>query len=80
MTIPLPSSWGPATFLTVALIMVAAIGGLVQVITGDLGYQAWIDSMQAFALAGGVLAVGRGVAMGGPGTGFKNGPDAGVGK
>jgi hypothetical protein len=81
VTISLPSSWGPATVLTVGLILIAAIGGLVQVIMGDLSYQAWIDSLQAFAIAAGVLAVGRGIGVGGPGTGFgSSGPDGGVGK
>lgn len=72
MTISLPSGWGPATVLIVLYALATAVGGIIQMTQGDLTYQAWIESMQWPALALGGLAVGRGVAYGGAGTGFKN--------
>lgn len=79
MTIDLSgNSWGPATVLTVLLVLIAAIGGIVLVVMGDLSFESWIETMTGFAVATGLLGIGRGIARGGPGTGFTN--DAGVGK
>jgi len=84
VTISLPKSvWGPATVLTVLLVLTVAIGGMVQVIRGEMTFDGWIDLMTSPSLGiliGG-LAVGRGIAWGGPGTGMKEPtpaePDAG---
>lgn len=71
MTIDLSgSSWGPATILTVLLVLTAAIGGMVLVVMGDLSFESWIENMTGFAVAVGLLSVGRGIARGGPGTGY----------
>ena len=71
MTIDLSgTSWGPATVLTVLLVLTAAIGGMVLVVMGDLSFEGWIETMTGFAVAAGLLGVGRGIARGGLGTGF----------
>lgn len=70
MTLKLPSSWGPATYLIVLYAVAAAIGGLIEVWNGDMTYEQFIESMKFAAGAVGALAVGRGIARGGPGTGF----------
>lgn len=79
MTVTLPSGWGPATVLIVLYALATAVGGIVQMINGELGYQAWVESMQWPALALGGLGIGRGIAYGGAGTGFNN-EAGGVGK
>jgi hypothetical protein len=70
VTLKLPTSWGPATYLVVLYAVAAAIGGLIEVYNGDMSYEQFIESMKFAAGATGLLAIGRGVARGGPGTGF----------
>lgn len=57
------SSWGPSTVLVVAFSLLAAVGGLVLVVKGDLTYQQWLSYLDNFALAAGILSVGRGLYM-----------------
>lgn len=72
MTIKLPTGWGPATILVVAYALAAIVGGFVELVQGDLDYLGYMDSLKYAAGASGLLAIGRGYAYGGPGTGFDN--------
>jgi hypothetical protein len=80
MTLTLPKGWGPATVLIVLYAVGAAVGGVAELISGDLTYQQFIESMQWPALALGGLGIGRGIAYGGPGAGFEKTTDQGVGR
>jgi hypothetical protein len=72
MKITLPSAWGPATILTVAIVLIIAIGGMVQVLMDDLSWDGYMDLLASpgVAVLVGGLAIGRGVAWGGQGTGL----------
>ena len=70
MTIKLPDGWGPATILVVLYSLFAAVGGVVELWQGDMNYTEFVDSMKYAAGATGLLAIGRGFAYGGQGTGF----------
>lgn len=72
MTLTLPKGWGPATLLVVLYALAAAIGGIIDVAQGDLTYTEFIESLKFAAGATGLLAVGRGIAWGGPGNGIDN--------
>ena len=73
MTIKLPDGWGPATILVVLYAAFAAVGGVVELWQGDMNYTEFVDSMKYAAGATGLLAIGRGFAYGGQGTGFGTG-------
>lgn len=51
--------WMTAVVALIALIVVI-IGG-VTVITGDLDYQTYLDTLWKFAIGAGILGVGRGI-------------------
>lgn len=70
MTVSL-DGWGPATVLLMLLVATAAIGGIVLVIAGTLSFADWMGYMQEFAVAVGILGVGRGVMK----AGEKRAPD-----
>lgn len=80
MTVSLPTSWGPGTLLAVLIVLTVAVGGVVQVLTGDLSWDGYMNLLMhpGLGIIVGGLVVGRGIAYGGPGSGFK--PDGGVGK
>lgn len=77
MTVTLPTSWGPGTILAILLVLVIAIGGIVQVIMGDLSWDGYMELMThpGIGIIVGGLVIGRGIAYGGPGTGMKTTPD-----
>jgi hypothetical protein len=56
--------WGPATVLVVGLVLIAAAGGAVAVAVGKYSYPQYLDDLKTFAIASGLLGVGRGVMTG----------------
>ena len=70
MTITLPKGWGVATILVVLYAVAAVAGGLVEMWQGDMNYEQFVASLKYAAGATGLLAIGRGFAYGGLGTGF----------
>jgi len=80
MTVTLPKAWGVATVLVVLYALAAVSGGLVELWQGDMNYQEFTESLKFAGGAAGLLAIGRGAAYGGPGTGFDNEGDKGVGR
>ena len=54
---------GVATYIVAGLTGIVAVTGAVVTITNPdtLSFKAYVDALQGFALAGGVLAVGRGI-------------------
>lgn len=70
MTLKLPAGWGPATTLAVLYFAVTAVVGGVDWAQGELGSQAFLDSLKFPAGALGLVGIGRGIAYGGQGTGF----------
>lgn len=54
---------GVATYIVAGLTGIVAVTGAVVTITNPetLSFKDYVDSLQGFALAGGVLAVGRGI-------------------
>jgi len=70
MTVTLPSGWGPVTVLAVLYALAAAAGGVVSLVQGDIDYQQFVDSLKYPAALVGLTGIGRGIAYGGPGTGF----------
>lgn len=75
MTITLPKGWGVATILVVLYAVAAVAGGLVEMWQGDMNYEQFVESLKYAAGATGLLAIGRGFAYGGLGSGF-GAPDA----
>lgn len=58
------STWGPATVLVVALVLIAAISGGVVVAFGhdaSLNFEEYLNLLSKFVVGIGVLAVGRGI-------------------
>ena len=59
--------WGPATVLTVALVLIAALTGAYVVLFGDqrgadaLAFADYLDALSKFAIGVGLLGIGRGV-------------------
>jgi len=74
VTIPIPKNWGPATVLVVLYALAATVGGVVELWQGDMNYEQFVESLKWAGGAVGLLAVGRGIAYGGPGTGFGDTP------
>jgi hypothetical protein len=62
----LPTSWGPATVLVVAVIViVVAAGAVVTVVNPDtLSFSDYLDTLSKAAIGAGVLGVGRGLLTG----------------
>src|SRR4051794_15376572 len=57
-------TWGPTTFVLVALTVIAAVAGAVVVITDhDYASQNYLNAMVGFAVALGLLGIGRGVRL-----------------
>jgi hypothetical protein len=65
----LPTSWGPATVLVVAVIViVVAAGAVVTVVNPDtLSFSDYLDTLSKAAIGAGVLGVGRGLLSGASG-------------
>lgn len=59
----LPTSWGPATVLVVAcIVIVVAAGGAVTVVNPDtLSFSDYLDTLVKAAVGAGVLGLGRGL-------------------
>lgn len=57
------NEWGPVTVLLVILtVLVAIVGGLITIIQPEtLSFEELLNDLQKFALALGVLGVGRGI-------------------
>jgi hypothetical protein len=61
------SQWGPVTVLMVAIVVVVAVAGAaVAVVNPDaLTFAQYLDDMEKFAIALGILGVGRGIHLAG---------------
>lgn len=61
------SNWGPVTVVLVALTVIAGVCGAVVVITHPetLTFEQLLNDLEKFALALGLLGVGRGIHAGG---------------
>ena len=73
MQISLPSSWGPVTLIAVLYFVAAALGGGIELYNNDLTYAEYVESLKWPAGLLGLTGLARGIAMGGPGTGFGTG-------
>jgi hypothetical protein len=65
--VKVPNTWGPTTVLIVAVVLIAVVaGGVVCIAQPDtLSFPQYLDDLKAFAIATGVLSVGRGLYLGG---------------
>lgn len=61
------SKWGPATVLVVACVLIAvAAGGVITIVHPDtLAFDQYLDALKTFAVAAGILGVGRGIHLAG---------------